>query len=214
MSCPICEKRASKRFCPAKGEKICAVCCGQEREITIDCPQSCFHLIVAHRYESGHRRPVAAQDVPHPDVQFSVEFVYERWAIVSGLAGAILAFQSQNRELNDVELIAAIEALAETFRTLETGIIYERPPEASIPRRLYAELAALLQAWRKEEAERSALPSLKDSDIFRLLVFLLRLGKQEGNGRPRSRAFLDFLRAKFPLPAGIDAQETSRIIVP
>ena len=38
MSCPICEKRPPKRFCPAKGEKICAVCCGREREVTIDCP--------------------------------------------------------------------------------------------------------------------------------------------------------------------------------
>jgi cytidylate kinase len=28
MSCAICEKRPPKRFCPAKGEKICAICCG------------------------------------------------------------------------------------------------------------------------------------------------------------------------------------------
>ena len=41
VSCPICEKRKAQRFCPAKGEKICAVCCGKEREVIIDCPVDC-----------------------------------------------------------------------------------------------------------------------------------------------------------------------------
>ncbi len=49
MSCPICEKRKAARFCPAKGEKICAVCCGTEREVTIDCPSDCAYLLAAHR---------------------------------------------------------------------------------------------------------------------------------------------------------------------
>lgn len=214
MSCPICEKRPPKRLCPAKGEKICAICCGQEREVSIDCPQGCSYLVAAHRYESEHRKPIEAGDFPYPDVQFSVEFVYERWAVISELAGAILAFQLQNRELNDEGLIASIEALAETFRTLETGIIYERPPDAPIPRRLYAALAEVLQGLRKEEAGQEAFPALRNSDVYRLLVFLLRLSKQEGNGRPRSRAFLAFLRARFPLPADAASRESSRIIVP
>jgi len=56
---------------------------------------------------------------------------------------------------------------------------------------------------------------LKDSEIFQLLVFLLRVGKQETNGRPLSRAFLSFLRARFPLPAEAQVtQEASRIILP
>ena len=37
MTCPICENRKAARFCPAKGENICAVCCGTEREVTISC---------------------------------------------------------------------------------------------------------------------------------------------------------------------------------
>jgi hypothetical protein len=28
--------REAERFCPAKVEKICAVCCGKEREVSID----------------------------------------------------------------------------------------------------------------------------------------------------------------------------------
>lgn len=213
MSCPICEKRLPKRFCPAKGEKICAVCCGREREVSIDCPPDCPHLIAAHRYEAEHRKPIPAEELPYRDVKVPADFVYEHWPVITGLASTILGFQLQNRDLNDATATAAIEALAETYRTLGTGIYYERPPEAPLARALYGEIGRFLQEFRKAEAERTGFPTLKDSDVFHLLVFLLRIAKQETNARPRSRAFLDFLRQRFPLPAQA-AKEAPRIIVP
>ena len=213
MSCPICERRPPKRFCPAKGEKICAICCGEGREVTIDCPIDCSYLIAAHRYEAEHRKPIPEGEFPYRDVQFPADFVYERWPILAGIGATIHRFQAEHKELHDADVLAALEALAETYRTLGTGIYFERPPEAAVPRALYGLLAEFLQAVKKEEASRSGFPTLKDSEIFRLLVFLLRVGKQETNGRPLSRAFLGFVRARFPLPAEA-AQETSRIIIP
>ncbi|MGA3293634.1 MAG: hypothetical protein ABSE45_06580 [Candidatus Acidiferrales bacterium] len=213
MSCSICEKRPPKRFCPAKGEKICAICCGREREVTIDCPPDCSYLLAAHRYEAEHRKPAPAAELPYRDLQVPVDFVYERWPVITGLAGTILAFQSQNRELDDGAALAAVEALAETYRTLGTGIYYERPPDAHLARALYGQINQFLQDFRKDEASRAGFASLKDADIFHLLVFLLRVGKQETNARPRSRAFLGFLRERFPLPAEA-AKEAPRIIVP
>jgi len=213
MSCPICEKRPPKRFCPAKGEKICAICCGEEREVTIDCPLDCSYLIAAHRYEAEHRKRRAADEIPYRNVEFSVDFIYERWPQVTGLAATILAFQIQNRELDDAIAFSAIEALAEKYRTLGTGIYYERPPDAQVPRALYGQLAAFIDEARKQAAESVGFGSWKDSEVFQLFVFLLRVGKQETNGRPRSRAFLGFLRSKFPLPAEI-AKEGPRIILP
>jgi len=213
MSCPICNKRAPKRFCPAKGERICPVCCGQEREVTIDCLSDCPHLVAAHRYESEHRKAIPAQDLPYRDSQVPVDFVYEHWPVIGGLATAILAFQRQDKNLNDGAASTALETLAETYRTLGAGILYERPPADPLARALYGELARFLQDFRKDESARTGFPTLKDSDVFLLLVFLLRLAKQETNGRPRSRAFLDFLRVRFPLPAEA-AKEAPRIIVP
>ncbi|HEY6465295.1 MAG TPA: hypothetical protein VIY69_04840 [Candidatus Acidoferrales bacterium] len=233
MSCPICGKRPPKRYCPAKGEKICAVCCGREREVTIDCPLDCSYLIAAHRYEAEHRKPVpapiSAEDYPYKGVEFSVDFVYQHWPIVAGIATAILTFQSQHRDLHDSEIYTATERLAETYRTLGTGIYYERPPEALVPAALYGEVQRFLQEFRKAEAAQTGLTSLpagfsslKDSEIFQLLVFLLRMNKAETNGRPRSRAFLEFLRARFPLRTsaggvsgpGAPAPESPRIIIP
>jgi hypothetical protein len=213
MRCAICEKRQAKRFCPAKGEKICAICCGEGREVTIECPIDCSYLIAAHRYETEHRKATPREEFPYPDIQFPVDFVYERWPVVAGLSGTILRFQLENKELNDVAILAALQSLAETYRTLGTGIYYERPPDASMARALYGHIAAFLQEFKKEESARAGFSTLKDSEIFQLLVFLLRVGKQETNGRPLARAFLSFLRARFPLQAEV-SQEASRIIVP
>jgi len=214
MACPICEKRPPKRFCPAKGEKICPICCGKEREVTIDCLSDCSHLIAAHRYEAEHRKPFPSQDFPYRDISFPPDFVYEHWPVVSNIAEAILDFQIQNKDLNDHGVYAALESLAETYRTLGTGIYYEKPPDLPVARALYGQIAESLQNFRKQAAEHSGFSSsLKESDVFRLLVFLLRICRQETNGRPRARAFLGVLRSRFPLPQKAP-QETSRIIMP
>jgi hypothetical protein len=213
MSCAICEKRPPKRYCPAKGEKICAICCGREREVTIDCPPDCPHLTAAHRYEAEHRKLLTADRYPYRDISVREDFVYERWPVITGLAAAILNFQIEHKDLNDGTICAAIEALAETLRTLGTGIYYEKPPNAPLARALYGRLAEFLQEFRKNGDGRTRIPALRDADVFHLLVFLLRVARQETNGRSRSRAFLGFLAARFPLPAEA-AKDAPRIIIP
>lgn len=215
MTCAICGKRPSRRFCPVKEEKICAICCGEGREAAIDCPLDCSYLAAAHRYEAEHRKQPPPGEIPYRDVQFPAEFVYEHWSVVSLLGSAILGFHAQRKDLHDRDIFTAFEALAETYRTLSGGILYERPPDLSPARELYGSLAQTLTEFRKQEAKRAGFPVLKDASVFQLLVFMLRMGQSETNGRPLSRAFLDFLRVRFPLstPASA-AQETSRIIVP
>jgi hypothetical protein len=214
MPCPICQKRPPKRFCPALGERICPICCGKEREVTLDCPLDCSYLIAAHRYEAEHRQPISPDQFPYREIEFPVEYVYEHWPVITTLAAAILQFHLQHKDLNDHSAYSAIESLAETYRTLGTGILYEKPPVEPVAHTLYTQLAESVQNLRKE-VERAGLASaLKDADIFKLLVFLLRICKQETNGRPRSRAFLEFLRTRFPLPPAAVPKETSRIIMP
>ena len=58
---------------------------------------------------------------------------------------------------------------------------------------------------------------LRDADILRALVFLVRMATGRTSGRPKSRAFVDFLFAQFPeRPTGLAAPEetASRLIVP
>jgi hypothetical protein len=51
VSCVICEKRKEKRFCPAVHGRICPQCCGENREITLDCPSDCVYLQQARERE-------------------------------------------------------------------------------------------------------------------------------------------------------------------
>src|ERR1700676_1546007 len=173
MSCPICEKRRPERFCPAKGEKICAVCCGIEREVTIDCPSDCSYLVSAHRYEDEHRRSLPA-DTPLLDEKIQQAIVYTHQQLMAALAFSIAKFCAVQPAAVDTDVLAAIQALAQTYKTLSSGIIYEKPPDAPLPRELYAALIALISEIKKQQAERASSAGLKDSELFYLLVFLYR----------------------------------------
>jgi hypothetical protein len=211
--CPICNKRRAERYCPAKGEKICAVDCGTEREVTIDCPRDCPYLIAAYRWELAHLKPIPESEIPFPDVSVSREQVQTRNATFYGLGYMIVSYASEQRLLTDAEVFDAVESLATTYRTLISGIYYENPPSGALAAGLYATLAKLLQEEKKTEANQAGSTGLKDSEIFHLLVFLLRFARLRSNGRPRSRAFIEFLRAEYPATAE-PATEERRIILP
>ena len=194
------------------GEKICAICCGTERERTLDCPSDCAYLIKAHRYEQEHRQPPATADIPFGDTEISRATIYEQEPLVSGLAHSLLKFADEQRFLTDLDVLAAVTALGETYRTLVSGIYYEKPPEAALPAALYTALAEFIQEYKKQAAA-SAFSAPKDSAIFAVLVYLARLCRASTNGRPRSRVFLQVLRAGTP-QAQEQAPEASRIIMP
>jgi hypothetical protein len=212
VSCPICEKRKAARFCPAKGEKICAVCCGTEREVTIDCPSDCSYLVAARRYEDEHQRSLPA-DTPLLDETIPEDIVYTHQQLMAALAFSIAKFCAVQPAAVDGDVLAAIQALAQTYKTLSAGIIYEKPPDAPLPRELYAALVALVSEVQEQQAEHASTAALKDMDLFYLWVFLYRMGLLRTNGRPRSRRFIEFLRSQFPQAPELKREE-SRIIIP
>jgi len=212
VSCPICEKRKAARFCPAKGEKICAVCCGTEREITIDCPADCAYLVSAHRYEDEHQRSLPA-DTPLLEEKIPQDIVHTHQQLMAAMAFSIAKFCAAQPAATDPDVLAALQSLAQTYKTLSSGILYEKRPDAPVPRELYAALVAFVDEVRKQQAERATGPRLKDSEVFFLLVFLYRMGLLRTNGRARSRRFIEFLRSQFPQAPELKREE-SRIIVP
>jgi hypothetical protein len=211
--CPLCHKRKAGRFCPALGQTICAVCCGTEREMTLDCPSHCAYLVTAHRYETQHRRPEAPAEIPFRQVSISPDLVQEFTPVVAGLAYATLRVADADAGTTDNDALAGLQALAETYRTLLSGLYYERAPAGGPAQAVYRSLAKFLQDLKQRQATDPAAARLKDSQLFQLLVFLFRVGLQQTNGRRRSRKFLGFLRAQFPAAAQPPV-EPSRIILP
>jgi hypothetical protein len=212
VSCPICGKRKANRFCPAKGEKICAVCCGTERETTIDCPVDCSYLLAAHRYEDEHQREIPA-DTPLLDVNVPDDLLHTHQQLMGVLAFSVAKFCSGHPEATDPDVLAALEGLAETHKTLASGIYYERRPAGLLAGELYAALTTLVNEIKQKQAERGNSGALKDSDVFFVLIFLYRMGLLGSNGRPRSRRYIESLRGHFPQSQELKREE-SRIIVP
>jgi hypothetical protein len=211
VSCPICEKRKAERFCPATAEKICAVCCGTEREVTLDCPADCGYLLAAHRYEEQHPRPIPA-DTPLLEVRLAADLVRLHPQFLSAIAFAVAKFCAGEPAATDADVLACLQSIAETYKTLSSGILYENPPVSAVRRGLYDSLAAFLAETRQSPAQ-NPLGHPKDSDIFQLLVFLYRMGLLRTNGRPRSRRFIEFLRGQFPGAQELKREE-SRIVLP
>ena len=212
MSCPICEKRKEGRFCPAKGEKICAVCCGTEREVTIDCPVDCAYLAAAHRYEDQHKREIPA-DTPFLEERLPPGTLHTHQPLMAALAFTIAKTCMRQPSATDPDVLAALRALAETYKTLISGIYYEKVPEVPVQREIYTSLTGLLDDLKQKQGAAGTLESLKNSDIFYVIVFLFRMDLLRGNGRPRSRRFIEFLRGQFPQAEELKREEP-RIILP
>ncbi len=195
-SCPICGKRKATRSCPARAESICAVCCATEREVTIDCPSQCEYLVASRRYEGG-RREVDWSTLPFPEIKIPPSFLDQLRELLDWLAFTISEARSRNRRLADRDAIAALKALAETYRTRASGLYYENPPASPDQRELYQALDAAVDDFRKLRARTSGA-HVHDRDIRDALVGLTQIGHMRTNHRPMGRAFLDFLRQQFP----------------
>ena len=211
MTCPICGKRKATRFCPAKGEQICPVCCGTEREVTISCPADCMYLIAAHRYEDEHKRALPG-DTPFVEERLPQDLLHSQQQLMSLLAFQIAKFASGQPTATDPDVLAAVAARAGTYKTLQSGLLYEKVPEIPMRRDLYLALTKFLDEIKKEAIEKGNSAAVKDSSVFHIAVFLHRMGSLRSNGRPRSRRFIEFLCRQFP-PSQPKPEEP-RIVVP
>jgi hypothetical protein len=213
--CAICEKRKEKRFCPAIHGRICPQCCGEQREVTLDCPSDCVYLQQARE----HEKPRGMADVNPSDVFLQVEvpdeFLYQREHLIMGLTFALARSVRADRSLKDTDLIAAVTSLAKTYETLvNSGLHYESPITNTAQQAVAAEVQNMLKEFREAEQKHVGYVQLRDSEALRALVFLVRMAYGRTNGRPKSRAFADFLLSQFPeKPQGIATPETAGSIV-
>jgi hypothetical protein len=97
----------------------------------------------------------------------------------------------------DSDVREALDALIRTHRTLQTGLYYETRPNNLLAAAIQQSIQEQLELLRKEFAEKGATP-VRDAEILGLLVFLEHFALHQDNGRPKGRAFIDYLREYFP----------------
>jgi hypothetical protein len=227
--------------------RICPQCCGEQREVTLDCPSECPYLLQSRQQsrEQSRQQATAAshnhnerpgpldreawfRDLEIPDVEITEQFLYEREDLILGLSFALVKSARAERSLDglsladrplmDRDLIAALSSLAKSYQTLvNSSLIYEPQTSNLAHQSIAREVETMVREFREAEEKHLGYNRLRDADVLKALVFLLRMGLGRTSGRPKSRAFVDFLFAQFPEKnsaiAGPD-EAGSRIVIP
>lgn len=210
--CAICRKRRPRRFCPGVRGDICPICCGTEREVTVNCPLDCTYLQEARRHEAL----VEVSVIPNADVRVDESFLHrhERLVIFTGAVLAEAALETDDAV--DRDLREALSALVRTYRTIQSGLVYESRPDNPIAARIFGIFQARIDELRPVAARRG--DPVRDSDLLIVLVFFERMSVHHDNGRPKGRSFIDALRS-FIIPdegagEGLVSPDTSLIELP
>lgn len=151
-------------------------------------------------------------------VEVTEQFTYEREHLLMGLSYALAKATQEDRSLNDLDLIAALSAMCTNYeRLVNSGLHYEQPITSAPQHAVATKVEEMLNQFREAERKQLGYSRLKESDVLKALVFLVRLAHGRTSGRPKSRAFIDFLFAQFPekQSAVIAPSDTAnRIVVP
>ncbi len=218
MACAICGIRKEKRFCPAVHGRICPQCCGREREVSLDCPSECPYLQQARQNELPRDLTKLEQEPLMPQVEVRERFLYEREPLIVGLTFAVINVARRERSLVDREVLAALGAVARGYETsVRSGLLYQAPITSPAQQALADEMQKMLEEYRQVEVQHLGHSTLRDSDVLQALVFLIRMGYANTTGRPRSRAFLDFLATQFPEKKTViasPAEGAGKIVLP
>jgi hypothetical protein len=205
--CVICNVRRPRRYCPGVSGNICPVCCGTEREVTVSCPLDCPYLREARAREKEPE--VDPSEFPNPEIKVEENFLRRNEPLLIFLAGGLAKAALAEGHAIDSDVREALESMVKTYLTLQSGLVYEMRPDNPIAARIQSRTQERIKEIEALLRENNS--TLRDSDVLGVLVFLQRLEVQKNNRRPKSRAFVDFLREFFP-PEPAKQQESSLII--
>ena len=125
MSCPLCQKRPTKRLCPALHQEICAVCCATKRLVEISCPEDCRYLESAQRHPAAVVKRQIDQDLAI--LMSSVGRLSEQQLqLLFVLQSMMLSYKPEGLvRLTDTDVAQATGAVAKLLETASKGIIFD-----------------------------------------------------------------------------------------
>ena len=207
VPCKLCERKRAKRHCPGVGGEICSTCCGAEREVSIDCPLECEFLQEARLHEHP---ALFGLEVPNEDIRLTEEFARDHDELILWLMVSMGRAMEEVKAV-DFDVREALAGIIQTYRTLESGLIYEARSQNLYAARVQEELGKAIDAFRTGEAERTGMHTLRSSEILKSLVFVQRVELTHNNGRRRGRAFLHMLRSSLVEPHAAAAGQSGLV---
>jgi hypothetical protein len=196
--CPQCDVRPTRRACPALGREICAQCCGESREETLACPLECEFLREARWHEKIPEPDPSA--VPFPEIELTDTYMKAQQPLATVVGRLLLASAMQTEHTVDADVEEALDSLIRTYKTAESGLIYESRPSNAIAAAVVVIFEQDIAKFRAHIAEQSGSHTVRDKDLLGVLVFWRRVAWRQHNGRRRGRAFTERLFALMPPP--------------
>jgi hypothetical protein len=143
-------------------------------------------------------RETTEREMVHPDVRVTEEFLRDTEPLLIFLGATLLEASLGTPGIVDSDVRSALDALIRTYRTLQSGLYYETRPDNLLAAGIVQKTQEAIEKLRKELSEKGSRP-IRDAEILGMLVFLDRVATHQDNGRPRGRAFIDYLRGIFPM---------------
>ena len=210
MKCILCDLRKAKRFCPAKNQQICAICCGEKRVLEIDCPESCEYLKAGRARESAeYGKRLRTLDKTQLERHRRVLTQYQE--VVAHLEYTLSHERLLSRDLADKDAAQAIDMLLDAYRTEDKGVLYEKTSDNLRVDALRRELRKVVESYRNPEGEKDK--GIVDPTTTRLplaaAIDCLEFIRSMIDAYSGERSYLDFL-------ARITPREESRssILIP
>ena len=155
MTCPLCQKRPTKRACPALGREICATCCATKRLVEISCPDDCRYLESAHKHPAAVVKRQIDRDVTVLMTSMG-RLSEQQLQLFFLLQSIILAFKPEGLAgLIDSDVAQAAGALAGSLETASRGLIFEEATSSMVAEELRKELRQVVEEVTKSGGSRA-----------------------------------------------------------
>jgi hypothetical protein len=105
----------------------------------------------------------------------------------------------------DSDVLKAVEALIRTYRTRESGLLYETKAEDRVAAAIQDHFERSLADFERQRASEPGVAAYRNAEILGSLVFVERSALTHVNGRPRGRAFIDYTRQRLNIPLPVVA---------
>lgn len=153
MRCVLCGRKKAKRFCPAKNEQICPQCCGEKRVLEIDCPEACVYLKAGRERDvADYSRRLHSLDLTGREKASRV--LQQHKNVVAHLEYTLGRERLLSRDLQDRDVVLAVDVLLETYRTEDKGILYEKTSDDLRIEPIRRELRKVVESFRNPGGEK------------------------------------------------------------
>lgn len=180
----------------------------------MSCPLDCEYLKEARLHEPEVK--LERSQIPNLDVEVTESFLERNEPLLTVLSVSLLQGALSVPNVVDSDVREALEAIIKTYRTRQSGLIYESRPANPIAGAMQQHLQTTIAQLQERMQQQTGMNTIRDADILGVLVFLQRFELQWANGRRRGRSFISLLLNRFSTgaPQAEQQQQAPSIIQP